>query len=831
VYFVCFVVKKSVSVTSVFSHSSFRHLLTAMLFTPLALLAASAPSAVPEGSLTNSDWSGASWVRRDSADKDDYTYYRKKITLPAKSIEQATIYISGTHHYVVYLNGTLVGKGQAYHYPQYQYYRAFDVTALVKPGADNQFALFNHWFGGGQGRPSGERGVLLKAVIRYTDGSVTTLGTDASWLQSRATAWVPGQPDRNRDEGVGYIECIDARELHSDWTSATFDDSAWSPVTVIGPHPTKPWTGTLAPDFTRIEESVIAPAAITDKGNGKYIVDLGKVWAGLPRIRFSGGTLGTTVTMRGGYVLNADGEIPEGTLAQSTLMEYRAILDGGDWVYEPVEFLGMRYFQIDNAPMPVTADTFAFVVRHTALDAHASAFESSDATLNAVWDLMKHSLFTCAQEEFLDTPTREKGGFLGDSILQSTVAMPVLGERALTRRTLGEFLQSMDHYWSKPADLGRINAVYPNGDGARDIPDFTQAYLTWVWTYYLETGDRTFLADNYAHFKTVADYVHRHINTTTGLVTNLTGGKGPYQHGIVDWPASMRYGYDMKTDARTVINGWAYSDFDILSQIAGVIDNTSDRDTYRAHADALAAAINGQLLNADGVYIDGLHADGTPSSHVSQHANMFPLALGIVPAKNRTAVIDAIKARRMSVGMVTVRWLVQALGESDQGPHLIDLYTNKHWDGWAQSLSRGATATWESWDADKTGDSLSHAWGAAGLEGYYRYILGIRPLKPGYDEVLIHPLDFGDKLNWAKGRITTDHGPISVHWIRTADTYNLRVTLPAKVTARIALPVGARLARARSVTLDGNPVPFSIEANHLIVTGVGPGEHTLIRQP
>ena len=36
---------------------------------------------------------------------------------------------------------------------------------------------------------------------------------------------------------------------------------------------------------------------------------------------------------------------------------------------------------------------------------------------------MKHSLLTCAQEEFVDTPTREKGGFLGDAAIQSTVAM------------------------------------------------------------------------------------------------------------------------------------------------------------------------------------------------------------------------------------------------------------------------------------------------------------------------------------------------------------------------------------------------------------------------
>ena len=37
---------------------------------------------------------------------------------------------------------------------------------------------------------------------------------------------------------------------------------------------------------------------------------------------------------------------------------------------------------------------------------------------------------------------------------------------------------------------GRINAVYPNGDGARFFGTFTARYPEWVWRYYLSTGDK-----------------------------------------------------------------------------------------------------------------------------------------------------------------------------------------------------------------------------------------------------------------------------------------------------------------------------------------------------
>jgi alpha-L-rhamnosidase len=64
-------------------------------------------------------------------------------------------------------------------------------------------------------------------------------------------------------------------------------------------------------------------------------------------------------------------------------------------------------------------------------------------------------------------------------------------------RALNEFLDSQDHYWPD----GRMNAVYPNGDGKRDIPDYTQFFLFWAWDYYLQTGDKEWLLKNYSKLK------------------------------------------------------------------------------------------------------------------------------------------------------------------------------------------------------------------------------------------------------------------------------------------------------------------------------------------
>jgi alpha-L-rhamnosidase len=264
-----------------------------------------------------------------------------------------------------------------------------------------------------------------------------------------------------------------------------------------------------------------------------------------------------------------------------------------------------------------------------------------------------------------------------------------------------------------------------------------------------------------------------------------------------------------------------------VSKIAAELGNTGDRDIYRARADALKVAINGQLLDATGVYVDGLSATATRSTHVSQHANMFPLALGIVPSAQFGSVIAKVEGLHMSVGMVTVWWLVRALGEADRGPALVELFTNTNNLGWARCLSRGATATWESWSADAGSDSQSHPWGAAGLYGFVRYILGVMPLLPQYQQVRIKPLDFQTALTAASGRVPTDRGDITVAWDRDAARFFMTVNIPVNVSAVVYVPKAG--TPGPSVRVDKVDMTGTEEGGYVRVNGIGSGTHTFER--
>jgi len=781
----------------------------------------SATSTFSTGLFSNSDWSGAKWIKRDTQVKDDYTYYRKKATLLNKTVKRAVVYITASHDYKLYLNGKFIGKGFNHHYPQYSYYQAWDVTSFIAASSENLFACLTHWYGGGQGRATGARGLLMKTVVEYSDGTKTIIGTDNTWKQHQAEQFITGQHHRN-GEGIGYIEKIDSRKFIKNWNSLEFNDTDWINASEIGSHPTTPWTGILRPDLTRVIEEEIKPVSVTRLDDGKYVIDLGKIYTGSFKIPFEGGNSGDTIQMFGGFVLNTNGTV-SAKINQQTNLSYEFILNGEAAVFNNPLYIGMRYLQVENCHNVLDTNNVSFIFRHYELDPSFSSFESSNEMLNKVWQLMVHSLLVGAQEGFVDTPTREKGPFLGDSWSQAVPCMSVMYDRTMNARVLNEFLDSQDQYWPD----GRLNAVYPNVDGGRDIPDYTQSYLVWVWDYYMQTGNVEFLRSNFSKLKKVADYVDTYKNESTGLIHNLKGGSGAYEFGIIDWPPDMRYGYDMKVESRTVVDAYAYADFEIISNIAKVLGNTSDYDLYLAKANQIKEAMNSRLLNEKGVYIDGIYKDQSPSTHTSQQANILPFALNISPEENEVAIVSEIKNRKMNVGMVCLRWLPEALGKANEGKHLIDLYTNTTWDGWAKNITQGATVTWESWNAIDVNQSLSHPWGAVGLLAIQNYILGIKSLAPQNEKVQIKPLYFGDKLDFAKGSYATDKGAIVVEWNKNKNSYSLVVNIPDNITAKVYIPKCGK--DGTLLSFDNKKINGIEEGNYIYLDNIGSGIHTFER--
>ena len=331
--------------------------------------------------------------------------------------------MSAAHTYRLYVDGASADAWPSFSYPDEQYVRAVDLTGALTGGRSSAIGVLHRWYGPGQGRPASSPGLLLQLSVRYTDGRHAVFGSDATWRE-RAAEWLPS-PQRNADVG-DFVEWVDGRLHPQGWSSPGFDDSTWSPVTVIGPAGTAPFTATYA-QRTTIRETPVHPVRLHTLASGAVVADFGAVYAARPRVAFARGEPGRTVTLRAGYLLDPDGQVSTLHGTQETNLTSSYIMTEGGQAFEAFTYFGFRYLQIANAGQPLHADDIVALTRHAAMpDVPTATFSTDDRMLNAVWRLTTRSCLYCSNEQFVDTPTREKGPFLWDGANESEAVMPRL---------------------------------------------------------------------------------------------------------------------------------------------------------------------------------------------------------------------------------------------------------------------------------------------------------------------------------------------------------------------------------------------------------------------
>jgi alpha-L-rhamnosidase len=728
----------------------------------------------------------AHWSRTTAhRQPDEWTLFRTSIELTG-TVRRARLYMAAHHHAQVSLAGTHCLSTTSFGYPAEGYFDAADVTSVLAAQPQDspvQLAALLHWYGPGQGRAAGVPGLLVRLSVDYTDGRRDVFASGPDWRAAEAPYRQAGY--RN-DEG-DPVEHLDG---HATSLSALSFSAQDMPAAISeGPHPTREFPE-LHPRRTALAEEFVAPREFLAADDGTMVADFGQVLPGRPEIDFLDGVPGRTVMIRAGYTLGADGRVDAGkTASQNTDMSFPYTQTDGPQQYRATVHLGFRYLELPAVEAADVSRIGAVVVhgRHPA----EGSFSSSDPVLDAVFTLLRDSALYGVQEQFVDTPTREKGQFLADAVNISYATMALFGEHAYTAQALREFGWSALRYWTSLADKGRYNAVYPNGDGKRDIPDFSLMVPEWAEEYYLRTGDPDLVRELLPHLCDTADYALRYIpseGATAGLVTRLGGGSGPYLHGIVDWPAPGRFGYDMECAAKTTVNAQAYSALMSTARLCSIAGDEDAAIRYAGSARSLAEAIRTRL-RVDGVMVDGLHADGTPSSHASQHATSFPLSLGITGNEYADADARRIAGMGMRQGPLTAHRLVRALLAWGMTDAVLDLLTSKDQPGWARLLERGATFTWEAWDLVEGSDySQSHAWAASVVKEILEHLLGVRYSSPGGGEILIEPPPC--RLGHARGTVPVANGYAAVNWWRDGGLLHLECTVPAGVTAVVRLPAG-----------------------------------------
>ena len=519
------------------------------------------------------DWQ-AQWLQPAGASQqpDRVTYLRTEVTPAAGTLRRATAYVSAAHTYRLYVDGVPVDAWPSFSYPDEQYARAVDLTGALAGGRTSAIGVLHRWYGPGQGRPASAPGLLFQLSLQYDDGRHDVVVSDASWRE-RPAEWLPS-PQRNPDGG-DFVEWVDGREHPQGWSDPGYDDSTWSPVTVIGPAGTAPFTTTYA-QRTTIRESPVLPVSLHTVAGGAVVADFGAVYPARPQIQFGQGQAGNTISMRAGYLLDPDGQVSTLHGTQETNLSFSYIMGpGGHQAFEAFTYFGYRYVQIDNPGQALGRDQIVAITRRAAMpDVPTATFSSDNRMLNAVWRLMARSCLYCSQEQFVDTPTREKGQFLWDAANESEAVMRVYGDQNMSWQALRDVARGQARYWPN----GCVNAIYPNDDGARFFGTSTARYAEWLWRYYVSTGDTDTAVRLYPSVSMAVDW----------LWSARQGGNG-LLYGLADTSdGDPVYGYDLSVAADTASNVLAVNAFNRVAQLAGLAGDAAGAAAQRARAVQLA---------------------------------------------------------------------------------------------------------------------------------------------------------------------------------------------------------------------------------------------------
>lgn len=585
----------------------------------------------------------------------------------------------------------------------------------------------------------------------------------------------------------------------------------------------------LPPGITsqyEIEITPVRPVRIVRTGEGSYFIDFGKAAFGRLKLKNPADIKGMVALGEALKAENSLNPMPGGSIRyKSYAAGSPAIVDG---TVPPASERQMpfRYVEVTGFAAKPTEGDFIHLTEHYPFDDNASRFQSSDKTLNAIWDLCKYSMKATSFMGVYIDGDRERKPYEADAYINQLGHYSVDREYTLARHSFEYLLE---------------HPTWPT--------EWQPHMVFMAWTDYLYTGDDRILRQRYDEIKarTLLQLAGDDglISTKRGLVTKpfLAAMKLPRIEDIVDWPLGERDGYKFGP-INTVVNAFHYRSLILMAQIAEAIGKRDDASDLKRRAERVYRAFNELLFDPK----QGLYRDAADNDHASLHANMFPLAFGLVPAERKSKVVEFVKSRGMACSVYAAQYLLEALYQAGEGKYALDLMLETDSDrSWAHMLKVGTTITLEAWDNKyKPNQDWNHAWGAAPANIIPRCLMGIEPTLPGWKRMRIAP-QLGS-LTQAEITVPTIRGSVSVAVTRQANSHTVSLELPANTRADLVLPVTVetepKVSTVRKgdtttvninpanpniyqATIDGKQMRFVVKEGHILIAGIGSGKHTI----
>lgn len=371
----------------------------------------------------------------------------------------------------------------------------------------------------------------------------------------------------------------------------------------------------------------------------------------------------------------------------------------------------------------------------SASDYDSSLFQSSDTTLNKIYEVCKNTIKTMSVFGVFVDGNRERIPYEGDAFITQRSHFSICADPIISKKTLEHLIQ----YPTWPTDWI-----------LHTVPLF--------YDYYMYTGDKEFLRLNYntlkrrslhslagndglisSKSKEVSLTYLKSIGYEITLKDQLkfcTGYNPPeLLKDIVDWPVNQTDGFEFRP-INSVTNAHFYNSIKLLSFLAEELGYNVDAMKFASLAEKCKKSYNIAFFDEE----SALYKDGINTEHISLHANLFALTFDLIPESRKSKVISFIKSKGMSCSPYVAQYLLDGLFDNNENQYAYSLIVARTKNSWYSMIANGYTTTLESWNFSiKPNADLTHSWSTAPLNLIQRQLWGIQPIAAGYKKIIINP--------------------------------------------------------------------------------------------
>ena len=721
--------------------------------------------AVPAGPFVAADWA-ADWIAVPATHEARTTVAR----VGTGPIDRAVLYLAGWGTLRASCQGTVINADHLDPTDtslRRAAVRAYDVTDVLI-ATDEPIRLAVAAGLGHHHRILDQARFIAMLRLDHADGSVQSIGTDASWTHA-ATTLVADRPF--------YLEEHDARVLTQPDVGrvAAVADDAVPPTPVL-----------LEPDLgppIRVVREVDA-REISRPTAGVRVYDVGENVAARVRLRLRGTQTGQRIESVQGEKLTGDGRVdttnirlPDDRDTERQVLGWTCA--GGAETAEPwFGVRGFRFVEVRGLE-PDTEVVVSARVLHSDVE-QTGWLRTASPQLTSLVDMAVRTQLNNTHGYPEDCPTREQGGWTGDAAVSAEAALSHLDLTGVYRNWLRDVELDMSPAGGVPGLTPMVQdaAAYQPAD-----PVWGAAMTEIPWLMWQATGDIGQISPFLPAMRRWADWQLGTVDKGVVRLADISFG--------ADWLAFEQTPPVLLQTAAVLVSLRRLAD---LEAAAGHPDSAMRR---RNQAEEIVVAARRELHDPD----SGAWANDSQGSLAVAATTGLASAAEVPALRQRLAGQVARRGGRLSTGFSATRAAVRALADLDGGRTLLAAVLEPTQPGIGAMLADGPGTFWETWwidDANVGVASLDHIGLAAPFAAWvWRDVAGLVITEPGFRRFALAPR-LADRVPGASFRLQTVRGVITAEWSLLEQRFRARIEVPVGAVAEVVVPGSSATA-----TVDG----------------------------